>query len=163
MTKKPFYSIMFVCLGNICRSPTAEAILRHLAKERKVDDVLHVESSATSGYSLGLPPDRRAHLVAGKRGITLSGSAKLFRPEDFQRFHYVLGADLGIIEDLQGMTSDLKEHQKIHLITFCSKLYKDLPIPDPYYQGHEGFELVLDMLEDSCRNLLNFLYPPKTV
>lgn len=159
MTKKPFYSIMFVCLGNICRSPTAEALLRHLAKERGLDDVLHIESSATSHYSVGQPPDRRSHLAASKRGYFLSGSAKLFRPSDFQRFHYILGADESIIEDLQGMTSDSKELEKIHLITFCSPEYKDMPIPDPYYEGDHGFEHVLDMLEDSCNNLLNHLYP----
>jgi protein-tyrosine phosphatase len=147
-----------VCLGNICRSPTAEAVLRQLAKEKGVDRYLHVESAATSHYSLGEPPDHRSQQAAKKRGFNLSGSAKLFRASDFQRFDYVLGADQGILDDLRALSSDDEDRKKIHLITFCSQIYKDLPIPDPYYQGQDGFELVLDMLEESCLNLINCLY-----
>ena len=159
MMEKPFYSICFVCLGNICRSPTAEAILRHLAKEKGVDDSLNVESAATSHYSLGEPPDRRSQHAANKRGIQLTGCAKLFRSSDFQRFHYVLAADTRIVENLLELSRDPEDQKKVHLITFCSQLYKDLPIPDPYYQGHDGFELVLDMLDESCAHLLQMLYP----
>lgn len=149
---------MFVCLGNICRSPTAEGVLLHLAKEQGVEDSIYVESSAIGSWNLGESPDSRSTRHALGRGVTLSGKSKLFKQTDFDQFDYILAADQGIVDHLKSETNVVANKNKVHLFTFCSDRYKDLPVPDPYLGGEEGFKLAYDMIEDSCQSLLNLLF-----
>jgi len=138
--------IVFVCTGNICRSPTAEGVLRHMAREAGLQ--VEVESRGTHDYHVGEAPDRRAQLTAGKRGYDLSAQrAKHVSKDDFERFDLVVAMDRGHLQMLERMAP---EHRaKLRL------LVPGRDIPDPYYGGPEGFERVLDLVEDACRALLD--------
>lgn len=147
-------AILFVCLGNICRSPAAEGILRSLAAREYSDVALHIESCGIGSWHVGQLPDERMRHTAKKRGLTLTSRAQQFKPEWFDRFDYILAADHEVINELHQFAKTSEQKSKIHLITAFSPCYKDQEIPDPYYQGEAGFEHVLDMLEDSCAGLL---------
>ena len=141
------YRILFVCTGNICRSPTAEGVLRHLAKEAGIG--LHVESAGTGDWHVGQPPDARAQHHARRRGYDLSAQrARQVHALDFERFDLVVAMDRGHLRILQRQCPP--EHRgKLRL------LVEGRDVPDPYYGGVEGFEHVLDMLEEGCRALLS--------
>lgn len=147
-------AVLFVCLGNICRSPAAEAILRHLAAQNPNFANLHIESCGLGDWHIGQLPDARMREAAKTRGLTLATRAQRFRPSFFERFDYILAADREILNDLYHHAQTPEQKAKIHLITAFSHTYKDEEIPDPYYGGDAGFELVLNMLEDSCEGLL---------
>ncbi|MGQ0654632.1 MAG: low molecular weight protein-tyrosine-phosphatase [Betaproteobacteria bacterium] len=138
--------ILFVCTGNICRSPTAEAVLRHLAQKEGID--LQVESAGIGGWHVGSPPDQRAQHHARGRGYDLSAQrARQVRPADFEAFDLILAMDRGHLAALRRMCPPQ------HLAKV--RLFKpDADVPDPYYGGAEGFEQVLDVVEEVCRDLL---------
>jgi len=142
-------SILFVCTGNICRSPTAEGVLRHLAKEVGVD--VHVESAGIGDWHAGQPPDERAQHHARGRGYDLSAQrARQVRKRDFAQFDLIVAMDSGHLEILQEHCP--AEHQgKLRM------LVNGRDVPDPYYGGAEGFERVLDMVEAACLGLLHEL------
>jgi protein-tyrosine phosphatase len=154
-------SVMFVCLGNICRSPAAEGILFHQAKSSSPPLELHVESSAIGGWHSGQLPDHRMRAAIQSRGIELVSRAQQIDVTDFDRFDYVLAADNEILMDLHSLTSRLEHKAKIFLITEFSGAYKGEEVPDPYFGGEAGFEYVLDMLEDSCAGLIEHLQKAK--
>jgi len=139
-------SVLFVCTGNICRSPTAEGVLRHLAKQAGVD--VHVESAGTGGWHVGHPPDERAQHHARGRGYDLSAQrARQVGPRDFEAFDLIVAMDRGHLAALQAQCP--REHRaKLRL------LVPGRDVPDPYYGGAEGFERVLDMVEAACAGLL---------
>lgn len=145
-------SILFVCLGNICRSPAAEGILKHLAKKENVQDLL-IASCGLGNWHEGKLPDLRIQEAAKRRGIVLSSRAQPFKMDFFKEFDFILAADREVLNTLYRYARTPQEKAKIHLITAFSKSYKDEEIPDPYYEGEAGFELVLDMLEDACEGL----------
>lgn len=145
-------SVMFVCLGNICRSPAGEGIMRHLAEKGNLD--ILVKSSGMGDWHIGHLPDERMRDAAKDRGVTLSSRAQKFHPKFFQEFDYILAADNEVLRDLYKVAQTPEDSAKIHLITAFSSSYKDEEIPDPYYQGEGAFNLVLDMLEDSCEGLI---------
>jgi len=141
--------VLFVCTGNICRSPTAEAVLRHQAEKAGID--LHVESAGIGRWHIGCPPDERAQHHAQRRGYDLSRlRARQVEPLDFERFDMILAMDRGHLRALQKMAPD-KHRAKIRLFAAESD------VPDPYYGGPEGFEHVLDLVEAACRDLLQEL------
>jgi protein-tyrosine phosphatase len=145
-------SVLFVCTGNICRSPTAEAVLRHLAHERSLE--LRIESAGLGDWHVGQPPDERARRHAGRRGYDLSAQrARKVRPRDFDEFDMILAMDGGHLRALERMAGPA-HRAKIRL--FAS----DCDVPDPYYGGPEGFEHVLDLVEARCRSLLEELAEP---
>lgn len=149
--------VLFVCLGNICRSPAAECLLRKQAKERGKTNLI-VASCGMSTWNLGCPADARMSRSAEKRGLTLDTRAKIFVPTFFDDYDWIFAVDEDIVESLLRFAGNDQQRNKIHLITRYSRKYRNQPIPDPYHGGEQGFEEVLDMLEDSCQGLLDNLY-----
>jgi protein-tyrosine phosphatase len=139
--------VLFVCTGNICRSPTAEGVLRHLAKDANVP--LHVESAGTHDYHVGKAPDRRSQEHALGRGYNLSAQrARQVRTRDFEEFDLIVAMDRGHLEILQDNCPP--QHQRK-----LRMLVRGHDVPDPYYGGADGFEQVLDMVEAACLGLLS--------
>ncbi len=146
--------VLFVCLGNICRSPTAEAVFRHHVRDAGLEQRIHIDSAGTSDYHQGYPPDERARIAAGRRGYEMAGlRARQVSAGDFHEFHYLLAMDRANLEDLRRLAP--REHLvKARLFMDFSGAYRGREVPDPYYGGAQGFERVLDMLEDGARGLL---------
>lgn len=145
-------AVLFVCLGNICRSPAAEGVLKHMAAKDGVD--LVVESCGMGDWHIGHLPDERMRDASMTRGIVLSSKARQFQRSFFDRFDYILVSDHEVLNHLYRYADDPGHKAKIHLMTAFSPSYKGQEIPDPYYLGSAAFDLVLDMLEDSCEGLL---------
>jgi protein-tyrosine phosphatase len=146
-------SLLFVCLANICRSPAAEGVMRHLAHKQGKKD-LKIDSCGVGDWYLGSLPDERITLAAQQRGIILSGRAKQFIIDFFDQYDYILACDHEVLNILHNHAKNVAQRAKIHLITNFSEYYKGEEIPDPFYGGEAAFDLVLDMLEDSCQGLL---------
>jgi protein-tyrosine phosphatase len=141
--------ILFVCMGNICRSPTAEGVMRRLIADEGLD--IEVDSAGTGGWHAGEPPDERATVAAQRRGVTLEGAARQVKESDFRRFDLLVAMDRGNLRDLLDLAPDEEAREKVRL------LVADADVPDPYYGGDRGFETVLDMVESACRELLDEL------
>ena len=152
--------ILFVCLGNICRSPSAEAVMKALVESEGLGDVIECDSAGTIGYHAGSPADARMMFHAGKRGVHLTSRSRKFDPNtDFEAFDMIIGMDEQNVTDITTMDSYKQYANKIYSMTeFCSQ-HDYTEVPDPYYGGDEGFELVLDLLEDACSGLLKELKP----
>lgn len=149
-------SVLFVCMGNICRSPTAEGVFRHYVAKAGLSERIVVESAGTHAYHVGSPPDRRAHAAAERRGISLVDiRARRVSDDDFERFDYIIAMDEDNVEHLKDQ-SPLEHHSKVRLfLEFSSSGQRE--VPDPYYGGAAGFERVLDLVEDASRGLLKTL------
>lgn len=148
--------ILFVCLGNICRSPAAEAMLRRLVESEGLGDVIEVDSAGTYGGHRGERSDVRMRRAAAARGIEMTHLARQVREEDFELFDKVVAMDDNNYEALFRLAPDRRAQQKIFRFREYLRRHTDWSyIPDPYYEGHEGFELVLDLLEDGCATLLD--------
>lgn len=156
-------SILFVCLGNICRSPLAEGIFRRLAAARGLDEEFHVDSAGTGDYHVGEPPDSRAADVARAHGVTLTGRARALEKEDFERFDHILAMDRTNLRRIQEMQSAYgNTTATVALLRdFDPEAGDDPDIPDPYYGGAGGFERVFKMIERTCRQLLDHLTAPQ--
>ena len=154
MGEKKEYKILFVCLGNICRSPSAEAVMKKLVKDAGLDNYIEVDSAGIMGYHEGERADQRMRAHAFRRGYVLDSISRPVRTTDFYDFDLIIGMDDRNIDDLKRKAPDLESVAKIHQMTEYSrnKLYDH--VPDPYYGGASGFELVLDLLEDACGGLL---------
>lgn len=153
----PDHRILFVCMGNICRSPTAEGVFRHLAALEAPELVLHVESAGTHAYHIGEPPDPRAQRAAERRGVSLAGlRARRVTAEDFDRFDLILAMDRLNVELLEQQRPD-DARSKIGLLLEFAPQVGRVEVPDPYYGGSNGFELVLDLVEEASRGLLKQL------
>jgi protein-tyrosine phosphatase len=147
--------ILFVCLGNICRSPSAEAVFRGLVKDAGVEDRFEIDSAGTSAWHAGEPADERMQIHAQKRNYNLTSISRKFDPEvDFDHFDMIIGMDDENFETLKSMARNRDDLHKIYKMTDFRKEWNYTEVPDPYYGGDEGFELVLDLLEDSCEGLL---------
>jgi protein-tyrosine phosphatase len=147
--------ILFVCLGNICRSPSAEGVFKHLIESRGIADQFEIDSAGTHAYHAGEGADKRMKSHAIKRGYNLTSISRKFNPnKDFDDFDLIIGMDIENIEVLKSKSRNAADIQKIHKITDFRKDCKYDEIPDPYYGGSAGFELVLDLLEDACEGLL---------
>ncbi|MBR4843675.1 MAG: low molecular weight phosphotyrosine protein phosphatase [Alistipes sp.] len=147
--------ILFVCLGNICRSPAAEAMLRVLVDREGLGDRVEIDSAGTYGGHSGERSDPRMRRAAEARGIAMTHRARQVREEDFERFDMVIAMDDNNYENLFRLAPDRAAQQKIYRFREFLRNHPDWSyIPDPYYEGHEGFELVLDLLEDGCSVLL---------
>lgn len=144
--------ILFVCLGNICRSPTAEAVMRKLVEARDLS--IEIDSAGTAAYHIGKSSDDRSQQVALKRGIDMSGQrARKVAENDFYEFDFILAMDKANYRDLLAIKpSNANADVLLFLNQFGSMGYEE--VPDPYYGGEQGFELVLDLLEDACEQFL---------
>ncbi|HEX2091216.1 MAG TPA: low molecular weight protein-tyrosine-phosphatase [Longimicrobiaceae bacterium] len=149
--------ILFVCLGNICRSPLAESVFRHLARQRGVEDRFEVDSAGTSGYHVGAPPDRRSAATALARGIQVTGSSRKLTPADLRRFHYVVVMDSENLAEAEALHAATGGSARIHRLREWDPEPGSLDVPDPYYGGPRGFEQVHDIVERSCAALLDHL------
>lgn len=147
--------ILFVCLGNICRSPSAEAVFQSLIEERSLRSVVSCDSAGLIGYHEGEPADSRMRQIAQTRGYTLTSISRPFNPTiDFDAFDFIIGMDSENIDGLLQLARSEQDKHKIYLMTdFCSTR-SETHVPDPYYGGRAGFELVLDILEDACLGLM---------
>lgn len=145
--------VLFVCLGNICRSPTAEGVFRRLLDRETLATRVHVDSAGTAAYHVGAPPDQRAREAALRRGIDLSAiRGRRAEPSDLETFDYVLAMDR---ENHANLLAIAGEHgHKVRLFMEYAPRFDEDEVPDPYYGGANGFERVLDMIEDAAEGLL---------
>lgn len=153
MAKESKTSVLFVCMGNICRSPTAEGVFRKRVVEADLSDHIVIDSAGTHAYHAGEPPDRRARAAAERREIDLSGlKARRVVEEDFERFDLILAMDTLNLKTLKERGGDNSDHVKLMLD--YSELAPGRDVPDPYYGGTAGFERVLDLIEEASSGLL---------
>lgn len=147
-------SVLVVCMGNICRSPTAEGVLRRKAAAAGLTHLLHIDSAGTHDYHVGSAPDARAQKAALGRGYDLSTlRGRQVSAEDFERFDYILAMDRDNLNNLHRRCPEQYKH-KVRLYLAFSRRFPNLNVPDPYYGGSKGFEQVLDMVEDAADGLL---------
>lgn len=150
--------LLFVCLGNICRSPLAEGVMRHLVAEHGLADRIEVDSAGTGAWHVGESPDHRSVEVAARNGVSLEGqSARRVRPADFRDFTRVVAMDASNLRDLQALAPAGAKAEIFRLRDFDPEGTGD--VPDPYYGGADGFDNVYEMVERSCRRLLDDLHP----
>ena len=148
-------AVCFVCLGNICRSPTAEGIFKKLVRDAGLDDRIAIESRGTGDWHTGEPADARARAAAKRRGVTLDGVACRFERTDFARFDYILSMDPRVLDSLLRLARTDDERNRVHNFrAFDPDSPPDAPVPDPYYGGADGFDEVFDICEAGCRGLL---------
>lgn len=153
--------ILFVCLGNICRSPAAEGIMRDMVEKNGSADRFEIDSAGTYGGHRGELPDPRMRHAASRRGYTLTHRSRQVREEDFERFDLIVAMDDMNYETLHRMAPSREAARRIFRMAEFFRRHPDRTyVPDPYYEGHEGFELVLDMLEDGCGGMLEYLKNP---
>jgi len=146
--------VLFVCTGNICRSPTADGVMRRLVREAGLAQAIRVDSAATHDYHVGEPPDARAQEHARRRGYDLSAlRARQVAREDFEYFELILAMDRGHLEILRRIAPPEHRHKLRLFMEFADERQAD-EVPDPYYGGPAGFERVLDMVEAAARGLL---------
>lgn len=149
--------LLFVCLGNICRSPTAEGVMRSLVADAGLEDDFFIDSAGTGGWHVGSPPDRRAAAAARARGLVLEGAARQVRPEDFLDFDLLVAMDSENGRELRRLAPDEEQRAKVRLLREfdpASAGAAELDVPDPYYGAEGGFEEVLDLVSAAREGLL---------
>ncbi len=149
--------VLFVCMGNICRSPTAEGVFRHQVAAAQLQHCIEIDSAGTHAYHVGEPPDTRTQHTAQQRGIDLSQlRARQVKASDFDEFDYIVAMDTDNYALLRAQCSP-EQACKLHLLLSFAPELTEQEVPDPYYGGHQGFEHVLDLVETACQGLLNTL------
>lgn len=146
--------VLFVCMGNICRSPTAEAVFRAKAREAGLESKIACDSVGTIQFHIGDPPDSRMRRAAEQRGYSLEGKSRQMTVNDIMEFDFIVAMDRANLRDIRALDPDETYHAKIRLLTEFCRHHKDQDVPDPYYSGKHGFEKVLDLVEDGCEGLL---------
>jgi protein-tyrosine phosphatase len=155
--------VLFVCLGNICRSPTAEGVMRALVNDAGLQDSIQLESAGTGAWHVGSPPDRRASEAARARGVELEGHARQVRAEDFEEFDLLLAMDGENARELRRQAPGDEQRAKVRLLREFDPASNDVPptrdldVPDPYYGAAGGFEEVFELVHAACAGLLEQL------
>jgi len=150
--------VLFVCLGNICRSPAAQGVLQSIVHDHGDEARWHIDSAGIGAWHTGQLPDKRMRVHALRRGYDLTHHARQVRAGDFEDFDIIVAMDNANAEDLRELAPTVEDTAKIvPMIDFCTLATTHTCVPDPYYEGAEGFELVLDMLENACANLYDAL------
>jgi protein-tyrosine phosphatase len=150
--------LLFVCLGNICRSPSAEAVMRGLVADAGLEQAVEIESAGTGDWHVGKPPDERATVAAARRGVELGGAARTVEAADFERFDLLVAMDRDNRAELERRAPSVAARERIVLLREFDPeavAADELEVPDPYYGGPDGFEHVLDVVERACRGLLD--------
>ena len=156
MSRESKTRVLFVCMGNICRSPTAEGVFRYHAEQAGLADRLEIDSAGTHAYHVGEPADHRARAAAERRGMSLDGiRARRVSAQDYQRFDYIIAMDEDNLAHLRDEAPEGHDARLHLLLEFASG--SETEVPDPYYGGAAGFERVLDLVEDASRGLLETL------
>ncbi|WP_299875909.1 low molecular weight protein-tyrosine-phosphatase [uncultured Cocleimonas sp.] len=153
-------SVLFVCMGNICRSPTAEGVFRHTVKQRNLLDSIDIDSAGTHAYHIGEQPDSRSQKTALSKGIDLSSqTARKAVVEDFNGFDYIIAMDRSNYENLKhlGEQSEYDRKAKLHLFMEFTSVWDNDEVPDPYYGGDNGFDQVFDMVQAAAEGLLEHI------
>jgi len=151
-------NVLFVCLGNICRSPGAEAVFNTLISKNKLETKIQCDSAGTAAYHAGEPADYRMRQAAKKRGYQCTSiSRSVHSSSDFGRFDYIIAMDRQNLRSLKAMAHNEADRKKIFLMTDFAASGKYDSVPDPYYGGDAGFELVLDILEEACEGLIRHI------
>lgn len=146
--------VLFVCMGNICRSPSAEGVFRHMIHEAGLADLVVVDSAGTHGYHIGEGPDARAMAAAAKRGYQIKPRvARQVSADDFRDYDLILAMDWENLSALQQQCAKIHHHKLMLLMRFANE-YEEATVPDPYYGGAEAFSKVLDYIEDACQGVL---------
>jgi protein-tyrosine phosphatase len=157
---KGHISVLFVCLGNICRSPAAEGVMKSVVEAHGDSYRWTIDSAGTGGWHVGQLPDHRMRVHARRRDLELTHRCQQIRPADFYDFDMVVGMDSSNLSDLRSLAPTAEEAEKIvGMAEFLTMYTRYDHVPDPYYEGAEGFELVLDLLENACSNLYAALTP----
>jgi protein-tyrosine phosphatase len=162
MSSNP-YKLLFVCLGNICRSPSAENIMNHLIQQRGLSAEIVCDSAGTSSYHIGSPPDRRMTTAAAQRGISLVGQARQFDRSDFEQFDLILAMDKENYRDILALDRGGHYGDKVRLMCDFCRQHRDREVPDPYYGGADGFNYVIDLLLDACEGLLDHIVETRSI
>lgn len=150
--------VLFVCMGNICRSPTADAVFNHHVKSARLEHLFHIDSAGTHAYHIGEPPDRRSQQAALRRGYNMQSlRARRVVPEDFSRFQYILAMDRHNLEELQQNCPSQYTNRLGMFLQYSNQWDIRQEIPDPYYGGSHGFERVLDLVENASQGLLKYI------
>ena len=156
MTESGKYRVLFICLGNICRSPAAQAVMQRLVDERGLSDRFFIDSAGIGGWHIGDLPDKRMRVHARPRGYELTHRARRVQAGDFEDFDLIVGMDASNVDELRYKAATIEQQDKVVMMGDYIRQYPNYDyVPDPYYEGSEGFELVLDLLEDACDNLFN--------
>lgn len=148
------YRLLFVCLGNICRSPAAENIMNYLISQAGRAGEMNCDSAGTSSHHIGAPPDRRMRAAAAQREIQLTGQARQFTAADFEAFDLILAMDRDNYRHILALDPTGKYHGKVKMMCDYATNHPDQDVPDPYYGGTDGFNYVIDLLLDACAGLL---------
>lgn len=157
MNNKEKVSVLFVCMGNICRSPTAEGVFRDVVKQKNMLNVISIDSAGTHAYHIGESPDSRSQSTAKSRGVDLSSQrARKVDSNDFEQFDYVMAMDNSNFENLKHLATD-EELSKLHLFMSFANGWDNSEVPDPYYGGGNGFERVFDMVQSASEGLLEHI------
>jgi low molecular weight protein-tyrosine phosphatase len=149
--------VLFVCLGNICRSPTAEAVMARLVAEAELEHAIELDSAGTGAWHVGSPPDERATAAAAARGVTMRGAARQVTDDDFHAFDLLLAMDAENHRVLRASAPHPEAAAKVRMLREFDPASSDavsLDVPDPYYGGPDGFDNVLDLVEAACAGLL---------
>lgn len=158
LKEKDRINVLFVCLGNICRSPAAEGVFRDLVEELGAESRFRIDSAGTGGWHCGELPDSRMRLHARKRGLNLTHTCRKVSVSDFDDFDLIIGMDAQNVADLRRLAPTLEDSRKVVAMgDFIDEVMHYDYVPDPYYEGSEGFELVLDLLQNACQNLYKSL------
>lgn len=153
--------VLFVCLGNICRSPLAEAVFRQQVRERGAEHLVEIDSAGTSGYHAGSPPDSRSTRVAQARGVEITGVSRQLTRADLHRFDYVIAMDADNLREIRALQDAVGGTARVHRLREWDPQREGDDVPDPYYGGPRGFEDVHDIVERSCAALLDHILEEK--
>ena len=156
--------VLFICLGNICRSPLAEGVFRGLVREAGLEDHIVIDSAGTSDYHEGNPADPRTIEVARRRGVELTSRSRPITAEDIENFDYLIVMDRSNERDVRRLAESVRPGARIHFLREFDPMNDgDLEVPDPYYGGEEGFVLVQELVERACEGLLEHIREEKGV
>lgn len=156
MSKKKIPSLLFVCLGNICRSPALKGMMEHLLQKKGIP--AYVESCGLHSTFLGNPPDRRMQAAGRSHGVILHDHAKIFEASFFDQFDAIFCVTKDVYAAVRAMAHTQKDQSKIFIASHFSKQYKGEEIPDPYFGGEKGFEQVWDRVEDACKGIMKYFF-----